>query len=243
MACSPRALERCAVSAELRQQPADTMTDRSELLIRNAYVLTMDAAGDLAGADVHVRDGAIAAVGRDLSAPGAQIIDGAGMLVLPGFVETHWHVWTSLLRSLAGDRAGARLLSDVAHDWHVLFRRRHVRRGKARRCRGHSFGHHVRARLVPQRSQPRATRKRRCARSRKPAFARASRTARRRARATTRASTCAISRGSAERWNDHANGGLLTLGLAWRGAASAATLRDYEVAKELGLPISVHANN
>ena len=36
---------------------------------------------------------------------------------------------------------------------------------------------------------------------------------------------------------------MLTLGLAWRGAASAATLRDYEVAKELGLPISVHANN
>ncbi len=36
---------------------------------------------------------------------------------------------------------------------------------------------------------------------------------------------------------------MLTLGLAWRGAASAATVRDYEVAKELGLPISVHANN
>ena len=35
----------------------------------------------------------------------------------------------------------------------------------------------------------------------------------------------------------------MTLGLAWRGAASAATLRDYEVAKELRLPISVHANN
>jgi cytosine/adenosine deaminase-related metal-dependent hydrolase len=36
---------------------------------------------------------------------------------------------------------------------------------------------------------------------------------------------------------------LLSLGLAWRGAASAATLRDYEVARGLGLPISVHANN
>jgi cytosine/adenosine deaminase-related metal-dependent hydrolase len=46
-----------------------------------------------------------------------------------------------------------------------------------------------------------------------------------------------------EGWNDYANGGLLTLGLAWRGAASAATLRDYETAKELGLPISVHSNN
>ncbi len=50
-------------------------------------------------------------------------------------------------------------------------------------------------------------------------------------------------RGCRESWSEHSNGGLLTLGLAWRGAASAATLRDYEVAKELGLPISVHANN
>jgi cytosine/adenosine deaminase-related metal-dependent hydrolase len=46
-----------------------------------------------------------------------------------------------------------------------------------------------------------------------------------------------------ESWSDHSNGGLLTLGLAWRGASSTATVRDYEVAKELGLPISVHANN
>jgi cytosine/adenosine deaminase-related metal-dependent hydrolase len=46
-----------------------------------------------------------------------------------------------------------------------------------------------------------------------------------------------------ERWSEQNNDGLLTLGLAWRGAASAATVRDYEVAKELGLPISVHANN
>ena len=76
-----------------------------ELLIRNGYVLTMDAAaGDIAGGDVHIRGGAIAAVGRGLSAPGAEIIDGTGMLVLPGFVETHWHIWTALLRSLAGDR-------------------------------------------------------------------------------------------------------------------------------------------
>ena len=87
------------------QPRADTMSERSELLIRDAYVLTMDAAvGDIAGGDVHVRGGTIAAVGRGLTAPGAEVIDGTGMLVLPGFVETHWHVWTALLRSLSGDR-------------------------------------------------------------------------------------------------------------------------------------------
>ncbi|HZF29501.1 MAG TPA: amidohydrolase family protein, partial [Gammaproteobacteria bacterium] len=45
------------------------------------------------------------------------------------------------------------------------------------------------------------------------------------------------------RWDEHSSGGRITLGLAWRGAASEASLRDYSVAKELGLPISVHANN
>jgi len=78
------------------------VTQPTEFVIRNAYVLTMDGAlGDLPNADVHVRNGAIAAVGRALQAPGAERIDGAGMLVLPGLVETHWHIWGTLLRSLS----------------------------------------------------------------------------------------------------------------------------------------------
>jgi len=34
----------------------------ADLLIRGGYVLTMDPAGDIAGGDVHVRDGVITAV-------------------------------------------------------------------------------------------------------------------------------------------------------------------------------------
>ena len=68
--------------SSLAQQPAGAMTERSELLIRNAYVLTMDAAvGDIAGGDVHVRGGAIAAIGRGLTAPGAQVVDGVAVHV------------------------------------------------------------------------------------------------------------------------------------------------------------------
>jgi 5-methylthioadenosine/S-adenosylhomocysteine deaminase len=75
-----------------------------EILLRGGYVITMDAAGDIAGGDVHIRDGQIVAVGRGLgalAAPGAEVIDAAGQIVAPGLVDTHWHMWNTLLRGLS----------------------------------------------------------------------------------------------------------------------------------------------
>jgi cytosine/adenosine deaminase-related metal-dependent hydrolase len=75
-----------------------------EFLIRSAHVLSMDAAiGDLARGDIHVRGGTIVAVGENLSAPGAQVIDASRMIALPGFVETHWHMWGAVARNMAGE--------------------------------------------------------------------------------------------------------------------------------------------
>ena len=237
------ALSSAPFRSSLGQQPAGTMTERSELLIRNAYVLTMDAAvGDIAGGDVHVRGGAIAAVGRGLSAPGAQVIDGAGMLVLPGFVETHWHIWTALLRSLAGDRQEhgyfptSRTVGTFysAEDMYAAGRLAAAEAINAGITFVHDWCHNVRG---PDYAE---------------AALRALGESGIRARFSYGSPTAASNdatidlrdlRRLSERWGDHANGGLLTLGLAWRGAASAATLQDYELAKQLGLPISVHANN
>ena len=79
--------------------PATPLPPRGEFVIRGATVLTMDPAlADLAAGDVHVRDGAIVAVGPRVDPAGAQIIDGGGMICMPGFVDTHWHLWTSLFR-------------------------------------------------------------------------------------------------------------------------------------------------
>jgi cytosine/adenosine deaminase-related metal-dependent hydrolase len=39
-------------------------------------------------------------VAASVNAPGAQVIDGKGMICMPGFVDTHWHHWTSFLRPL-----------------------------------------------------------------------------------------------------------------------------------------------
>jgi cytosine/adenosine deaminase-related metal-dependent hydrolase len=85
------------------QQPARTgapaLPARGELIIRGATVLTMDpAVPDLAAGDVHVRDGTIVAVAPTIDAPAAQVIDGAGMIAIPGFIDTHFHLWTSAFR-------------------------------------------------------------------------------------------------------------------------------------------------
>ena len=43
-------------------------------------------------ADILVRDGAIAAFGRDLEAAGAELVDIPDRLVLPGLVDAHCHL-------------------------------------------------------------------------------------------------------------------------------------------------------
>ena len=59
--------------------------------------------GDIADGDVHVRNGEILEVGRNLRASSATVLDGRDMIVMPGFVDTHWHMWTTYLRCMAGD--------------------------------------------------------------------------------------------------------------------------------------------
>jgi 5-methylthioadenosine/S-adenosylhomocysteine deaminase len=70
-------------------------------VIRDGFVLTMDSAGDIPGGDVHISDGVIVAIGEHLDVPGAEVIDAAGKIVAPGFVDTHWHMWNTLLRGLS----------------------------------------------------------------------------------------------------------------------------------------------
>ena len=59
-----------AAALAARAAPAADLPQRGEFVVRNAHVLTMDAAlGDLPRGDVHVRNGAIVAVGADLRRP------------------------------------------------------------------------------------------------------------------------------------------------------------------------------
>jgi imidazolonepropionase-like amidohydrolase len=78
-----------ATEIEADRKPA--LHTGGNVLLRGATVLT--AAGKtLAPGDVLVRNGKIAAVGKDLKAPsGVKVIDLAGMFVMPGIIDTHCH--------------------------------------------------------------------------------------------------------------------------------------------------------
>jgi imidazolonepropionase-like amidohydrolase len=70
---------------------AQDRTTRPETLIRNATVLTITH-GTLANSDVLIRNGKIAAIGKNLKASAtARVIDGTGKYVMPGIVDCHSH--------------------------------------------------------------------------------------------------------------------------------------------------------
>ena len=76
----------------------------TDILIRNAdVVVTMNPQrAELARGDVHIRDGAILALGQGLAAPGAEVIDATGCVVTPGLVNTHHHLYQTLTRAVPG---------------------------------------------------------------------------------------------------------------------------------------------
>ncbi len=77
----------------------------SRMLITGGCVVTMDAQlGELPQGDVLIENGRIAAIAPRLDRPeGAEVIDAAGMIVMPGLVNGHLHTWQSALRGIAGD--------------------------------------------------------------------------------------------------------------------------------------------
>jgi len=78
------------------------VTERT--LIRGGIVITEDKTlGEMPGADILIEDDRIVAVGYGLSADGAKVIEAKGDIVIPGFVDTHRHTWETSIRTCAPD--------------------------------------------------------------------------------------------------------------------------------------------
>jgi cytosine/adenosine deaminase-related metal-dependent hydrolase len=228
------------------QSVAAGLPARGEFVIRNGHVMTMDnALGDIAGGVVHVRDGEIIAVGREVSAPGAQVIDATDMIVLPGLIETHWHMWNTLFRSFSGDeqahgyfptvaRYGALMTPDDMYQGARLSAAEAINSGMTT---VHDWCHNIRSREFAERD----------IQALKDTGVRAR-----------------FSYGWAQGqddnemlkivdiealhrdWKNHSNGGLITLGLGWRGMFRAGPLpenvyrTEAEAARRMGIPLTVH---
>ncbi len=73
-------------------------------LIKNGIILTLDQTiGDLLPGDVLIEDDRIVRVAPEIAVDGAEVIDATGMIVMPGFIDTHRHIWEGLLRNLGTD--------------------------------------------------------------------------------------------------------------------------------------------
>ncbi|MFL5862758.1 MAG: amidohydrolase family protein [Solirubrobacteraceae bacterium] len=68
-------------------------------LIRGAHLLTRDGDGDdLVIGDLRIDGQWITDIGSGLSSEDAEVIDAAGMIAMPGLIDTHRHCWGSILR-------------------------------------------------------------------------------------------------------------------------------------------------
>lgn len=105
------------VASALRPASAQAATD---IILSGGSIVTMDERlGDMAKGDVHIRDGSIVAVAPSIDVSGAERIDMSGRIVMPGLVDTHWHMWNTIARGLPSSRLGpfARTMGALAAAW------------------------------------------------------------------------------------------------------------------------------
>jgi len=173
------------------------------------------------------------------------VIDGRGTIVLPGFVETHWHMWNTLLRGMSGEKQeygyfrttamlGSQFTADDMYQGTRLATAEAINSGMTF---VHSWCHNVRS----------------------PAHAEADIRALDEVGIRARHS-CGWPQGlpdsqSADQapieslardWKRRSNEGLITLGAALRGQFRAGPIKpevyqpEFDNARKLGLPITLH---
>ncbi|MDR6295007.1 5-methylthioadenosine/S-adenosylhomocysteine deaminase [Pantoea dispersa] len=88
-------------------------------LIRNATILSMDdSVGNHERGDILISGSTITAVGQNLEAHGAYVIDATNMIAMPGMVDSHRHSWEGQLRRI---NPNATCLDDYSNATHFSF--------------------------------------------------------------------------------------------------------------------------
>jgi 5-methylthioadenosine/S-adenosylhomocysteine deaminase len=99
------------------RQPA--VDPKHRIVLKGGTVISMDPkVGDLAKGDVLIEGTKISAVAPDLAATGAQVIDAANCIVIPGLVDCHRHSWEAQLRRI---NPNSPTLADYMNATHLSF--------------------------------------------------------------------------------------------------------------------------
>ena len=104
-------------------QPTDDTTGRP-VVLRGGTVLTLDEAHRvLPGEDVLVDGDRITAIGPALEVPAGTVeIDAAGGIVLPGMIDTHRHLWQTAMRGYGADWTLTQYFVWYYLEWGKVFR-------------------------------------------------------------------------------------------------------------------------
>lgn len=88
-------------------------------LIRGGCVLTLgERTSNFSEADVLFADDVIEEVGPGLRSRGADVVDATEAIIMPGFVDTHRHLWKSLFRNFGAGTLGAGAPSPTVYGPH-----------------------------------------------------------------------------------------------------------------------------
>ena len=88
---------------------ADALRDANAngrpILLRNGIVYSVDAeVGNYSRGDILIQGKIIRDIGQDLEYPSdTLVIDSSGMIVMPGFIDTHHHQYETILRGILAD--------------------------------------------------------------------------------------------------------------------------------------------
>ena len=236
-----------AQAAAVSASAVSRLPARSEFVIRNASLITMDRTlGDLATGAIHVRNGQIMSVAKAIDIPGVSVIDGTGMIVLPGLIDTHWHMWHTLFRGLSGDKQADGFFPTVTRfcgsmmpaDMYQSTRLAAAEGLNAGITTVHSWCHNIRSREHAE------------------ADIQAINDVGLRGRwsfgqALDQPADQLIRIGDLQAmhrdWSKYSNDGMLSLGMAWRGVFRGNAWlppevykTEFDAARNLGIPISVH---
>ncbi|REL37840.1 amidohydrolase [Rhodohalobacter sp. SW132] len=113
-----------------REQPARP-PDGDRILITGAIVVTMDnELGNYESADILIEEGHISEISEQIEQQaGMDVVDASGQIIMPGFVDTHRHMWQGALRNILPNGRLSDYMRVVTGEGRAVFRPQDARIG------------------------------------------------------------------------------------------------------------------